>query len=92
MERERRVLVVEDDATIAESITARLRAEGFAVEVAHDGPAAVAADAEHEPDLVVLAGFMKLVGPAFLDRFAGRCLNTHPALSPLSVREAVKHL
>ncbi|MBB4907457.1 DNA-binding response OmpR family regulator [Actinophytocola algeriensis] len=51
---ERRVLVVEDDATIAESITARLRAEGFAVEVAHDGPAAVAADAEHEPDLVVL--------------------------------------
>lgn len=48
------MLVVEDDATIAESITARLRAEGFAVEVAHDGPAAVAADAEHEPDLVVL--------------------------------------
>ncbi len=38
--------------------------------------------AEHEPDLVVLAGFMKLVGPAFLDRFGGRCVNTHPALSP----------
>jgi phosphoribosylglycinamide formyltransferase 1 len=38
--------------------------------------------AEHEPDLVVLAGFMKLVGPAFLDRFGGRTLNTHPALSP----------
>jgi phosphoribosylglycinamide formyltransferase-1 len=34
------------------------------------------------PDLVVLAGFMKLVGPAFLARFAGRCLNTHPALLP----------
>ena len=50
----RRVLVVEDDVTIAESITARLRAEGFAVEVAHDGPAAVAADADGEPDLVVL--------------------------------------
>lgn len=38
--------------------------------------------AAHEPDLVVLAGFMKLVGPAFLDRFAGRVVNTHPALCP----------
>ncbi|MCZ4498010.1 MAG: formyltetrahydrofolate-dependent phosphoribosylglycinamide formyltransferase [Marmoricola sp.] len=38
--------------------------------------------AEHEPDLVVLAGFMKLVGPVFLDRFAGRVVNTHPALCP----------
>ena len=36
----------------------------------------------HRPDLVVLAGFMKLVGPAFLAAFGGRCLNTHPALSP----------
>ncbi len=35
-----------------------------------------------EPDLVVLAGFMKLTGAAFLDRFGGRCVNTHPALSP----------
>lgn len=35
-----------------------------------------------EPDLVVLAGFMKLVGPAFLARFRGRVVNTHPALSP----------
>jgi phosphoribosylglycinamide formyltransferase-1 len=38
--------------------------------------------ASYRPDLVVLAGFMKLVGPAFLDSFAGRCVNTHPALSP----------
>jgi phosphoribosylglycinamide formyltransferase-1 len=37
---------------------------------------------EFEPDLVVLAGFMKLTGPAFLARFGGRCVNTHPALSP----------
>jgi phosphoribosylglycinamide formyltransferase-1 len=35
-----------------------------------------------EPDLVVLAGFMKLVGPAFLARFPGRVVNTHPALCP----------
>lgn len=38
--------------------------------------------AAHEPDLVVLAGFMKLAGPAFLGRFPGRVVNTHPALSP----------
>ncbi len=38
--------------------------------------------ARHDPDLVVLAGFMKLTGPAFLARFGGRCVNTHPALSP----------
>jgi phosphoribosylglycinamide formyltransferase-1 len=38
--------------------------------------------ATYEPDLVVLAGFMKLVGPAFLDRFGGRTVNTHPSLLP----------
>jgi phosphoribosylglycinamide formyltransferase 1 len=38
--------------------------------------------AAYEPDLVVLAGFMKLVGPAFLEAFGGRTVNTHPALSP----------
>ncbi len=37
---------------------------------------------DHAPDLVVLAGFMKLVGPAFLAELGGRCVNTHPALSP----------
>ncbi|WP_028635662.1 phosphoribosylglycinamide formyltransferase [Nocardioides sp. URHA0032] len=35
-----------------------------------------------EPDLVVLAGFMRLVGQEFLTRFDGRVVNTHPALSP----------
>ena len=38
--------------------------------------------AAHDPDLVVLAGFMKLVGADFLAAFAGRTVNTHPALSP----------
>lgn len=48
---------------------------------AWDG-ALTAAVAAHEPDLVVSAGFMKILGPAFLGRFAGRVLNTHPALLP----------
>jgi len=37
---------------------------------------------EHAPDLVVSAGFMKLAGPAFLAEYAGRYVNTHPALLP----------
>jgi phosphoribosylglycinamide formyltransferase 1 len=44
--------------------------------------ALTAATAEHHPDLVVCAGFMKLLGPAFLDRFGPRIINTHPALLP----------
>lgn len=36
----------------------------------------------YDPDLVVSAGFMKLLGAAFLDRFGGRTINTHPALLP----------
>jgi len=44
--------------------------------------ALAAAIAEHRPDLVVSAGFMKIVGPAVLARFEGRLLNTHPALLP----------
>ncbi len=52
--------------------------------------------AAHEPDLVVLAGFMKLLGPAFLALFGGRTINTHPALLPSfpgtsAPRDALEH-
>ncbi|GHH77985.1 phosphoribosylglycinamide formyltransferase [Streptomyces sulfonofaciens] len=40
------------------------------------------ATAAHRPDLVVSAGFMKIVGREFLARFGGRIVNTHPALLP----------
>ncbi|MFI0792141.1 response regulator transcription factor [Micromonospora rubida] len=52
--RERRVLVVEDERTIAESVATRLRAEGFTVEIAGDGPTAVDRFRTWRPDLVVL--------------------------------------
>jgi DNA-binding response OmpR family regulator len=51
---ERRVLVVEDDPTISAAVAARLRAEGFLVDVAADGPAAVEAARRFHPDAVVL--------------------------------------
>jgi phosphoribosylglycinamide formyltransferase-1 len=38
--------------------------------------------AEHRPDLVISAGFLKLVGPAFLKAFGDRYVNTHNALLP----------
>jgi phosphoribosylglycinamide formyltransferase 1 len=58
--------------------------------------ALTAACAGYAPDLVVLAGFMKLVGKPFLDTFGGRCVNTHPALLPSfpgtnGVRDALAH-
>ncbi|WP_431784594.1 phosphoribosylglycinamide formyltransferase [Streptomyces chumphonensis] len=40
------------------------------------------ATAAHAPDLVVSAGFMRIVGKEFLARFGGRFVNTHPALLP----------
>jgi phosphoribosylglycinamide formyltransferase-1 len=50
----------------------------------------------HKPDLVVSAGFMKILGPDFLARFGGRMVNTHPALLPAfpgahGVRDAVDY-
>lgn len=38
--------------------------------------------AAYRPDLVVSAGFLKILGPEFLSRFPNRVINTHPALLP----------
>ncbi|MBC9227080.1 response regulator [Aeromicrobium sp. 636] len=50
----RRILLVEDEPTIGAAVTDRLTAHGHEVVRAWDGPGAVAAFEEHEPDLVVL--------------------------------------
>ncbi|HTT50797.1 MAG TPA: phosphoribosylglycinamide formyltransferase [Streptosporangiaceae bacterium] len=58
--------------------------------------ALTASCAAARPDLIVLAGFMKLVGKYFLDAFGGQVINTHPALLPAfpgmhGVRDALAH-
>ncbi len=72
-----------------------LRVADFATRQAWD-EALTARCERYKPDLIVCAGFMKLVGKAFLERFAGRCVNTHPALLPSfpgmhSVRDALDY-
>jgi phosphoribosylglycinamide formyltransferase 1 len=37
----------------------------------------------HRPDLIVLAGYMRILSPAFIARFEGRLLNIHPSLLPM---------
>jgi phosphoribosylglycinamide formyltransferase 1 len=54
---------------------------GFASRAEFD--TALAAEIErHSPDLIVLAGFMRVLGDAFVRRFEGRLLNIHPSLLP----------
>ncbi|MDN4589038.1 phosphoribosylglycinamide formyltransferase [Xenophilus aerolatus] len=67
------------------------RGEGIAAQVvdhkafesreAFDAALAAAVDA-HAPALVVLAGFMRILTPAFVERYAGRLINIHPSLLP----------
>jgi phosphoribosylglycinamide formyltransferase 1 len=53
----------------------------FASRDAFDAELASVID-RHQPALVVLAGFMRILGAAFVQRYAGRLLNIHPSLLP----------
>ena len=55
--------------------------EAYAERDAFDAALAAAIDAT-EPDLVVLAGFMRILGPELVARYEGRMLNIHPSLLP----------
>lgn len=75
--------------------TFALRVPDFPTREDWDRALTDAVDAHH-PDLVVSAGFMKLVGSHFLGRFGGRLINTHPALLPSfpgmhGVRDALEY-
>jgi phosphoribosylglycinamide formyltransferase 1 len=61
--------------------TAVVDHRAFAMRDAFDAALAQAIDA-HAPDLLVLAGFMRILGGAFVQRYEGRMLNIHPSLLP----------
>jgi phosphoribosylglycinamide formyltransferase-1 len=61
--------------------TAVVEHRGFASREEFDATLATAID-RYEPGLVVLAGFMRILTPAFVARYAGRMLNIHPSLLP----------
>lgn len=54
---------------------------GFASREDFDAALAEAID-RHQPELLVLAGFMRILGAAFVSRYAGRMVNIHPSLLP----------
>jgi phosphoribosylglycinamide formyltransferase-1 len=61
--------------------TAVVEHRAHASREAFDHALAAAIDAQR-PDLVVLAGFMRILGPGFVRRYDGRLLNIHPSLLP----------
>ncbi|CAN7277300.1 phosphoribosylglycinamide formyltransferase [Variovorax paradoxus] len=61
--------------------TAVVPHKDFATREAFDEALAKAVDA-HSPALVVLAGFMRILTPGFVGRYAGRLVNIHPSLLP----------
>ncbi len=82
--------VISDRASAPGLVAAAERGRRTAVVALRDYPSRDAWDdaltqrvAEAEPQLVVTAGFMRLLGPAFLARFSPRIINVHPALLPL---------
>ncbi|MCL2524778.1 MAG: phosphoribosylglycinamide formyltransferase [Betaproteobacteria bacterium] len=68
-------------AAAAGIATAALDHKTFASRAAFDAALAEAID-RHAPDLVVLAGFMRILGEDFVRRYEGRLLNIHPSLLP----------
>jgi phosphoribosylglycinamide formyltransferase 1 len=70
-----------DRARAAGVPTAVVELKEFPDRAAWDEAFARALDAFH-PDLVVCAGFMRILGPPTLTRYRGRIVNTHPALLP----------
>lgn len=82
-------------AAAAQIASYRVRVSDYPDRAAWDA-AFTEATAQHTPDLIVSAGFMKILAPEFLSRFPGRVVNTHPALLPAfpgahAVPEALEH-
>jgi phosphoribosylglycinamide formyltransferase-1 len=70
-----------DTARVHGVATEVVNHRGFADREAFDAALAAAID-RHQPDLVVLAGFMRVLTPGFVRHYADRMINVHPALLP----------
>lgn len=91
-DRECRALEIAKDASLP---TFTVRPAEHPDRTAWDA-AITAAAAAHAPDLIVSAGFMRILGPQFLSHFSGRIVNSHPALLPAfpgahAVADALAH-
>jgi phosphoribosylaminoimidazolecarboxamide formyltransferase/IMP cyclohydrolase len=89
------VLVVADRACAALDVAAEEGIDTALVPGGDDGTLAATLKSV-QPDAVVLAGYMRLVGPQVLEAFDGRILNTHPSLLPAfpgahAIRDALAH-
>lgn len=62
--------------------TALIDHQAYSTREAFDADLAGALESQ-SPDLIVLAGFMRILTPEFVSRFAGRLMNIHPSLLPL---------
>lgn len=76
----------EDAAVLEWAVSAGLHCEtltpsGFPDRASYDRALAERVE-QFRPGLVVLAGFMRILSPVFVDRFEGRMLNIHPSLLP----------
>ena len=68
-------------ARIAAVIANRADAAGLGFAESHAIPTAVVE--RHRPDVVALAGFMRILTPGFVQRYDGRLVNIHPSLLPM---------
>ena len=74
----------------------RARAAGVDTLVSADEDETARFLGDHDVGLVVLAGYMRILSPAFVHRYSGRILNLHPSLLPAfpgahAVRDALEH-
>lgn len=68
-------------ASAADIHTAVISNQDYADRVQYDAALMTEID-RHQPDLIVMAGFMRILTPAFVNHYAGRMLNIHPSLLP----------